>query len=111
MANLTPKLLYLGAATGANVYTVSSNTGSYSIVKNMNICNVTSSSATCSVHVLLSGVSASANNNAILSSFTVAPNETVAYDGIFVLPANSKIYISQPAANLTFSISGVEYAT
>jgi hypothetical protein len=29
MANLTPKLLYLGAATGANVYTVSSNTVSY----------------------------------------------------------------------------------
>lgn len=111
MANLTPKLLYIGADTGANVYTVSSNTGSYAIIKNMNICNVTGSTATCNVHVLVSGVSAAANNNAILKSFTVAPNETVAYNGIVVLPANSNLYISQAAANITFSISGVEYAT
>ena len=111
MANLTPKLLYLGSPTGANVITVSNSAGSYSIIKNMNLCNVTGSSATCNVHVLVSGVSSAANNNAILKSFTVAPNETVAYNGIVVLPANSKLYISQSAANITFSISGVEYAT
>ena len=77
MANLTPKLLYIGADTAANVVTVSSNTGSYSIIKNMNLCNFTASAATCNVHLLVSGVSAAANNNAILKSFTVAPNETV----------------------------------
>ena len=111
MANLTPKLLYLGAATAANVYTVSNNAGSYSIIKNINICNITSSSATCNVHILVSGVSAAANNNAILKSFTVAPNETVAYNGIVVLPANSNLYVSQASASITLSISGVEYAT
>jgi hypothetical protein len=111
MANLTPKLLYLGAATGANVITVSNNAGSYSIIKNINLCNITSSAATCNVHLLVSGVSAAANNNAILKSFTVAPNETVAYNGIVVLPANSNLYVSQANANITLSISGVEYAT
>ncbi len=111
MANLTPKLLYLGADTAANVYTVSNNAGSYSIIKNINICNITSSSATCNVHILVSGVSAAANNNAILKSFTVAPNETVAYNGIVVLPANSNLYVSQASASITLSISGVEYAT
>ena len=111
MANLTPKLLYLGADTAANVYTVSNNAGSYSIIKNINICNITSSSATCNVHILVSGVSAAANNNAILKSFTVAPNETVAYNGIVVLPANSNLYVSQASASITLSISGVEYST
>ena len=110
MANLTPKLLYLGADTAANVVTVSSNVGSYAIVKNINLCNFTSSAATCDVHLLVSGVSA-ANNNAILKSFTVAPNETIAYNGIVVLPANSKLYLSQATASITLSISGVEYAT
>ena len=111
MANLTPKLLYLGADTAANVVTVSSNAGSYSIVKNINLCNFTTSAATCDVHLLVSGVSAAANNNAILKSFTVAPNETIAYNGIVVLPANSRLYLSQANASITLSISGVEYAT
>jgi hypothetical protein len=110
MANLSPALLYLGSTTGSNVYTTSSGPGDYSIIKNINICNVTASPASCNVHVLLSGVSSAANNNAILSSFTVAPNETVTYSGIVVMPSNSKIYISQASSSLTFSISGVEYA-
>jgi hypothetical protein len=60
----------------------------------------------------VSGVSAAANNNAILKSFTVAPNETIAYNGIVVLPANSNLYVSQAnSASITLSISGVEYAT
>ena len=111
MANLTPDLLYIGADTAANVITVSSNAGSYTILKNINLCNITSSAATCNVHVLLSGVTVAANNNAILKSFTVAPNETVAYNGIVVLPANSRLYVSQTSANITLSISGVKYAT
>jgi hypothetical protein len=108
MANLTPKLLYIGAATAANVYTVSNLDKSFAIVKNINLCNVTTSSATCSLHLLLTGQSA-ANNNAILKSFTVAPNETVAYNGIVVLPPDSSLYVSQANANITLSISGVEY--
>lgn len=111
MANLTPKLLYLGADTAANVITISNNTGSYSIIKNINLCNFTSNAATCNVHLLASGVSAASNNNAILKSFTVAPNETVSYSGIVVLPTNSKLYVSQTNASITLSISGVEYAT
>lgn len=111
MANLTPKLLYLGNDTSANVYTVSSNTGSYAIIKNINLCNVTSNSVTCNVYVLESGVTSAANNNAILKSFTVAPNETVSYSGIVVLNSNAKVRVEQASANITFGISGVEYAT
>jgi hypothetical protein len=111
MANLTPSLLYIGADTSANVVTVSSNTGSYAIIKNINLCNFTSSSATCNLHLLASGATTVANNNAILKSFTVAPNETVAYNGIVVMPANSILYLSQANSNITLSISGVRYAT
>ena len=87
MANLTPKSFYIGSGSTTNAYTTANTVGNYSIIKNINICNITSSSATCNVHILVSGVSAAANNNAILKSFTVAPNETVAYSGIVVLPA------------------------
>lgn len=108
MANLTPKLLYIGAATAANVYTVSDLDESYTIIKNINVCNVTGNSATCSLHLLLTGQTA-ANNNAILKSFTVAANETVSYTGTIVLPPDSSLYVSQASANITLSISGVEY--
>jgi hypothetical protein len=112
MANLTPSLLYIGADTSANVVTVSNNTGSYAIIKNINLCNFTPTAATCSLHLLVSGVSAASNNNAILKSFTVAPNETVAYNGIVVMPTNSNLYLSQaPFSSITLSISGVRYAT
>jgi hypothetical protein len=108
MANLTPKLLYIGAATASNVYTVSNLDESYSIVKNINICNVTSNSATCSLHLILSGQSV-ADNNAVLKSFIVSPNETISYTGAIVLPPDSSLYLSQASASITLSISGVEY--
>ena len=110
MANLTPKLLYIGNDTAANVYTVANTVGSYSIIKNINLCNVTSNSVTCNVHLLQSGVTSASNNNAILKSFTVAPNETVSYSGIVVLSANARIYVGQASANITLSIVGVEYS-
>jgi hypothetical protein len=44
-----------------------------------------------------------------LKSFTVAPNETISYNGIVVLPPDSSLYVSQSNANITLSISGVEY--
>jgi hypothetical protein len=108
MANLTPKLLYVGAATAANVYTVATLDQSYTIVKNINICNVTSNSATCSLHLLLNTQSV-ADNNAIFKSFTVAPNETISYTGAVVLPPAASLYLSQASASITLSISGVEY--
>lgn len=111
MANLTPKLLYIGNATAANVYSVSSNTGSYSIVKNMNLCNAGANTVSCNIHILVSGVTTPYSNNAILKEFTIGPNETVSYNGIVVLPSNSKLYVSQTLPEVTFSISGVEYAT
>jgi hypothetical protein len=111
MANLTPKLLYLGAGTAANAVIVSSNVGSYAIVKNINLCNFTSSAATCSLHLLANSTTSASNNNAILKSFTVAPNETISYNGIIVLPAESILFLSQASSNITLSISGVEYAT
>ena len=44
MAALTPKTLYVGNTSAANVYTVSSNTGAYTIVKNFTILDKQSSS-------------------------------------------------------------------
>jgi len=108
MPNLTPKNLYIGSDSGSNVYTVSANTGSYSIVRNINICNTGSSTILCNVHIVPSGGAAAANNK-IMSNFTVAGNETISYDASIVMNASSSIYVSANVANITYIISGVEF--
>ena len=40
MANLTPKNLYIGDDTAANVYTVSSSSGSYTILRNIDFTDM-----------------------------------------------------------------------
>jgi hypothetical protein len=109
MANLTPKNLYIGHDTASNVYTVSNTAGSYTILRNINICNVSGSIAACSLHILdPSGTPG--NNNAVLSGFTVNSTETISYDASIVLDAGQKIYIINSGNNCTFTISGVEYS-
>lgn len=110
MASIIPDILYVGNNTAANVYTVSSNSGSYTIVKNFNICNTFTSPTTCNVHILASGASAG-NNNAIMSSFVIGAKETVSYDSSIILPASYAIYIVNPSNYCTFVISGAKYAT
>lgn len=109
MANLMPKSLYIGNDTASNVYTVSSTAGSYTILRNINICNVTSGAATCDIH-LLSSAGTPGNNNAILKTFTIGANETVSYDASVVLDAGQKIHIVNDSNKCTFTISGVEYS-
>ncbi len=110
MANLTPKSFYIGNQSASNAYTTANTVGNYSIIKNINLCNATSSNAVCSVHILVGGASPAANNK-IVSNVNVLANNVVYYNTSVVVPANSKIYIDQVTANaITFTISGVEYA-
>lgn len=109
MANLTPKLLYVGNGTASNVYTTSSSTGSYTIVKNINICNTTNGSVTVDINIL-SASGTPGSNNALLKSLTVQAYETISYDTSVVLDAGYKIYTVNASSNCTFTISGVEYS-
>jgi hypothetical protein len=112
MANLTPKSFYIGSDVGGgtDVYSVPNVLGNYSIIKNINLCNTTSSNAVCSIHLLINGVAA-ANSNKIISNVSVNSNNVVFYNTSIVVPANSSIHITQVTANaVTFAISGVEYA-
>ena len=109
MANLTPKNLYIGNDTASNVYTVSSSSGSYTILRNINICNVTAGATTCDIHILSSS-GTPGNNNAILKGFTINANETISYDASIVLDAGYKIHVINANNKCTFTVSGVEYS-
>lgn len=109
MANLIPKLLYQGNDTTGNVYTTANTVGNYTIIKTINICNTTGTDAACSIH-LLQGANTAAANNKIISNMNVSANNVLYYNTSVVIPANSKIYVSQSGTSLTFTISGVEYA-
>jgi hypothetical protein len=108
MANLTPKTLYIGSDSAANVYTLSSNVGSYAIVKNINICNTGGSTLLCNVHLIPASGSAGANNK-VLSNFSVLSGETISYDSAVVINAGASIYVSSSVSTATYTISGVEY--
>jgi hypothetical protein len=110
MANLTPKSFYIGSGSATDAYTTANTVGNYSIIKNINLCNTTSSNAVCSIHILVGAATAAANNK-VISNVTVLANNVVYYNTSVVIPANSKIYVDQVTANaVTFTISGVEYA-
>ena len=108
MANLTPKNLYIGNTQTGNVYTISSNTGGYAIIKNINICNTGASTVVSNIHIIPSGGSAVANNQ-IFSNANILSGETITYDTSIVLNANSSLYISSNAATVSLVVSGVEY--
>lgn len=109
MANLIPKLLYIGSGDAINVYTAPTTAGSYTIIKNINICNTSGTDTVCSIH-LLEGSAVAGNNNKIISNITVAANNVTYYNTSIVMPANSKIYFDQAASAATLTISGVEYS-
>lgn len=110
MANLIPKNFFIGNASASNAYTTANTVGDYSIIKNINLCNATSSNAVCSIHLLV-GAATPAANNKVISNVNVLANNVVYYNTSIVVPANSKIYVDQVTANaITFTISGVEYA-
>ncbi len=108
MASLTPKLLYIGAANGSNVYTANATANSYTIIKNINICNTTAVNTVVSIHILTSGQTA-ASNNKIISNVNIVGNNVTFYNTSIIMPSNSSIYLTQTASNATVAISGVEY--
>jgi hypothetical protein len=110
MANLIPKNLYIGSAQTGNVYTLSSNTGSYAIVKNINICNTGNSTVTSNIHIIPAGSSVLSNNQ-IFSNLSILSGETITYDTSIVMDAGSKIYITSNVATVSLVISGVNYLT
>ena len=109
MANLIPKSLYVGNESASNVYTVSNTSGSYAIIKSINICNPSNTSATFDMHIL-GGSGVPGNNNAIFKAFTIQSYETINVDSTIVLNASNKIHIINDNNKCTFAISGVEYS-
>ena len=108
MANLIPKSLYIGNDTASNVYTASTNTDSYTILKTITICNTTGASALFDMHILTpSGTPG--NNNALFKSFTINSGETVSVDTTTVLDSGYKVHVVNANNKCTFTISGVEY--
>lgn len=109
MANLTPKLLYIGNASSGNVYTVANVVGDYTIIKSINICNTSNIPERCTIHILVNGAEAGTGNR-VISNAEVLSNNVLYYNTSIVVPANSSVYVSQANTNLTFTLSGVEYA-
>lgn len=109
MAEIVPKLLYIGNSVASNVYTVSSNVGSYSIVRTVNVCNTASVDKTCSLNIVPASGSAGANNR-ILSNILIPGNDVLVSDTVIVLNAGDSVYFDPADSNLTLTLSGVEYS-
>lgn len=107
MASLTPTLLYIGNGSG-NVYLVPVGTGSYSIIKSINVCNTASVGKSFSLNLVLPGEPIS-NSNLIVSNVALSAGNVFAYDTSIVMPNGSFLQVTQTDASLTFTISGVEY--
>jgi hypothetical protein len=106
----TPKRLYIGqpGTTESTLYTVP--TGKKVIIKDITICNTSSTDATISLSIVPSGNTAAASNR-ILASLKVTANSTV--DITLSQVMNEGDFISglqATAGALTVLISGVEVA-
>ena len=109
MASIIPKLLFIGNTQSGPIYSAPSTEGSYSIIKSINVLNTGTSSEAFSLNLITPGSSVSVGN-AILANIELTSNNVFSYETSIVMPTGSSINISQPNNNLTFTISGVEYA-
>lgn len=108
MAVYTPKKLYTGqpGTSATTLYTAPASTTT--IVKNIIVCNTTSSAATLTLSLVASGGSAGATNR-IMSALEVTGNNTVAFDLSGVLATGDFISALQGTSSaLTLHITGVE---
>lgn len=108
MAVYTPKKLYTGqpGTSATTLYTAPASTTT--IVKNIIVCNTTSSAATLTLSLVASGGSAGATNR-IMSSLNILPNDTVLFELSGVLSTGDFISALQgTSGSLTLHISGVE---
>lgn len=104
MASLSPIKIYQGqpGTTSTLLHTVSS--GKKTIVKNVVICNTTSTAATLSLYF---GAATAANQ--IMNAYSVRANDTVMVELSAVLDAADVIRALQGTSSaLTVHISGVE---
>jgi DeoR/GlpR family transcriptional regulator of sugar metabolism len=108
MAEILPKLLYIGNLQDGNAYVTSSTSGSYAIIKSINICNTGTATETFSINIIPPGSVRSAANS-IMGNITLTAGNVFSYDTSIVVPAGHAISLQQPTNNLTFAISGVDY--
>lgn len=105
---LTPKRLYIGNDTASNVYSASSVVGSYSIIRNITVCNTSATDKTFSLNIIPSGGTAGANNK-VISNVTVPANDVIYSDSVYVLNTGDAVYYDPVDGNLTLTVNGVEY--
>ena len=112
MATLTPKNFNIASPTLntlTTLYTSNTNAGSYSILKNINICNPnTTTAGTVTLYVTPSNVAALANN-VFLSSMAVPANASILIDSSVILNANAIIAANISLTGIVINISGVEF--
>jgi hypothetical protein len=108
MTAITPKLFFIGNQQSGIVYTAPSGTGSYAIVKSINVANTSASTEVFSINLVPPG-SILGVGNVIVGNINMTGNNVFSYETSIVMPAGSTLRVSQVANNLTFTISGVEY--
>jgi hypothetical protein len=109
MPSFQPKVLFIGNSNASNIYTVTNVANNYTIIKNINICNIdTATARSVSINILPPATSAAANN-IYISNVLVPPNDILQIDSTFVIQAGYSIYITH-GGNITTTISGVEYS-
>lgn len=110
MAALTPKTLYTGNTTAANVYTVTSTTGNYTILKNFTFCNANTTTAkTVTIYLLNSAQTTPVESRLYISNLSIPANGVVQVDTSLILSNSYSVYMSH-TGNVSTTISGVEYA-
>ena len=108
MTAITPKLLFIGNQQSGTVYSAPSSTGSYAIIKSINVANTSLGEEVFSINLVPAGGSVGVNN-VIVGNISMSGNNVFSYETSIVMPAGSTLRVSQVATNLTFTISGVEY--
>lgn len=108
MAVYSPKKLYVGqpGSTATTLYTAPASTST--ILKNILLCNTTSTDATITISFVPSGGSAGTTNR-VFSAYTVKANDTVAVDMSSILSTGDFVSALQGTSGaITAYISGVE---
>jgi hypothetical protein len=108
MSGLVPKLLYIGNQQSGTIYTAPTSSGSYSIVKSINVANTSTATQVFSLNLVPSGESPGIAN-VIVGNIVMSGANVFSYETSIVMPAGSVLQITQPNNDLTFTISGVEF--
>lgn len=112
MAVLTPTNLYRGslAATVATLHTAVNTAGSYTIVKEILLCN-TSSSVRDVTFYTVENAGTVADNRKILSTVSLDPYSTLVFEMSTVLGQNETLRgFASVASVVTATVSGVVYS-